>query len=145
MSSYGVSNAMILMVLIFIFHGIIVKKTFTHQISAQPIYKQPYNSFHESFVVPEPVKDTDNMQEMIDFANSNESWSACNRQLNEDVVGVHRKTPSQCVRQEAGLTNLAVTNTYVDDTISNGAEISSGLRGYENWDSAASNTYSPLG
>jgi hypothetical protein len=65
---------------------------------------------------------------MIDFANSNELWSACNRQLNEDVVGVHRKTPSQCVRQ-AGLTNLAVTNTYVDDTISNGAEISSGLRG----------------
>jgi hypothetical protein len=103
MSSYGVSNAMILMVLIFIVHGIIVKKTFTHQISAQPIYKQPYNSFHESFVVPEPVKDTDNMQEMIDFANSNESWSACNRQLNEDVEFTGRLP--QCVRQEAGLTN----------------------------------------
>jgi hypothetical protein len=72
MSSYGVSNAMILMVLIFIVHGIIVKKTFTHQISAQPIYKQPYNSFHESFVVPEPVKDRQHA-EMIDFANSNES------------------------------------------------------------------------
>jgi hypothetical protein len=61
MSSYGVSNAMILMVLIFIVHGIIVKKTFTHQISAQPIYSNRI-IFHESFVVPEPVKDTDNMQ-----------------------------------------------------------------------------------
>jgi hypothetical protein len=52
---------------------------------------------------PEPVKDTDNMQEMIDFANSNERRR---RQLNEDVIDVHRKVPSQCLRQEAGLTNM---------------------------------------
>jgi hypothetical protein len=90
-------------------------------------------SFHESFISPEPVKDTDNIQEMIDFANSNESWSSCNRQLNEDVVDVHRKVSSPCLRQEAGLTNMTLVNTYQDDTISNGAEISNGLRGFEDW------------
>jgi hypothetical protein len=50
--------------------------------------------------------------------------------MNEDVIDVHRKVSSPCLRQEAGLTNMTLVNTYQDDTISNGAEIN-GLRGFE--------------
>jgi hypothetical protein len=69
------SNTMILMVLIFIIFGIYKTVSTSRHLdcTVSPMMGNTMTSFHESFISPGPVKDTDNIREMIDFANSNES------------------------------------------------------------------------
>ena len=146
MSSYGISNALIMLIVIFVIHGLIDRRM-RERFVQKPLYatderggdargatvQNPVTQFANSFVVPATRPRKDPLQEMIEFANSNESWSACNIELNEDIVSASRKQPSPCFRQEAVMTNRTLVNAYEDDAVSNGAEIADGLRGFEDW------------
>lgn len=157
MSSYGISNALIMLIVIFVIHALIDRHLRENFVQGADTYAgskgskvpwgqthpgdlpkfdathPPMTQFTNSFVLPKTEPQKDPMQEMIEFANSNESWSACNIELNEDIVTASRKQPSPCFRQEAVMTNRTLVNAYEDDAISNGAEIADGLRGFEDW------------
>jgi hypothetical protein len=131
MSSYGVSNAMILMVLIFIIFGIIgnglceISHLSGH---VRATMMDTMTSFHESFISPEPVKDTDNMQEMIDLPIvTNRGRRAMS---GEKTSSMYTEKFHHMPSSRSGTTNMTLVNTYQDDTISNGAEISD-VRGFE--------------
>jgi hypothetical protein len=144
MSGYGISNAMVVLVLIALVHGLLIRRAGEGGRApllppAHPMPAANRDAFVESFVSPgyaaaEPTPTAgDGLQEMIEFASSNESWSACQLALDEGGAGPAPKSVSPCVRPESAFTNRALVNTYDDETVSNGAEIAQGLRGFEDW------------
>jgi hypothetical protein len=136
MTCVGISNAIILIVTIILIHGLLLKS------ETRALAKTTVDRFTDSFVKHElapidtppesgPAK-CGGIDEMFEFANSNESWSACDTNLYSTAVADSVKFRTQCVDQEARQTNAALINTYADESIANGAEIEQGLRGFEN-------------
>jgi hypothetical protein len=158
MSAYGISNAMVALVIIAVLHGLLTR--FRGAVGATRTAKADgagsqasgpprMETFADSFIRQPPVGPSDSgsatgeadMREMIEFANSNESWAACRMDLYEGAASSTMER-SPCLRQEAALTHMTLVNSYEDEAVSNGAEIAAGLRGFEDW--GPSGSFSPV-
>lgn len=140
MSAAGISNAIIGFALVALLHGLLLhqreERRRVDTFSAAPGPPDLFSAapqpppFAASFIKPDP------MSEMLEFANNDESWTACDTRMKPPSPS-GPAMPTMCQRAESKYTDRAVVNTYENELAANGGDLGDGLRGYENMSSMA--------